>query len=382
MKEQIFLSPPHMGGHEMDYIKEAFESNWVAPLGSNVDLFEEMLCKYTKTDFSLAVCSGTAALHLILLALGIKEGDRVFCSDLTFVGSVNPILYVGAEPVFIDSDPDSWNMSPQALQKAFEEAKAENILPKAVIIVDLYGFAARYDELLPICEKYGVPVVEDAAEALGTTYNGVGCAAFGDYSILSFNGNKIITTSGGGMALGNNEQAFKKMRFWATQARENERHYEHKEKGFNYRLSNVCAGIGCGQMIVLDERIKQKKHIHNAYVELLKNIPAEIAEPIEGCEANYWLNLLMLSPDSELTPNQLLVAFDRENIEGRPIWLPMHRQPLFSGTKFYSHSPQGASVGLEKFRNGICLPSGTALTDSQIERICDVILKTIRRKEI
>ncbi|WP_283936259.1 DegT/DnrJ/EryC1/StrS family aminotransferase [Paenibacillus odorifer] len=349
-----------MSGNEMKYIQEAFDTNWIAPLGRNVDKFEEELCEYVGVEHGLALSSGTAAIHLALKYFGVGPGDYVFCSDLTFAGSCNPILYQYANPVFIDSEPESWNMSPIALEKAFEWAKKENKMPKAVIIVDLYGQSADYDSLLPICERYGVPVIEDAAEALGATYKGKKCGSFGHVGIFSFNGNKIITTSGGGMIVSNDEEAIKKMRFWATQSREPAKHYEHKEVGYNYRMSNICAGIGRGQLEVLDERILAKKEVRDRYDKGFESLPLSLM-PIPAVSAsNYWLTVIILNNNSSTTAADIIGNLESNNIESRPIWKPMSLQPIFNECISFTHCEK--SFGNELFINGVCLPSGSELT--------------------
>lgn len=370
MNKRIYLSPPHMSGHEMKFVQEAFDTNWVAPLGPNVDAFEREVCEYVGAEYGLALTSGTAGIHLALKYLGIGPGDYVFCSTLTFAGSCNPILYQNAIPVFIDSEPETWNMSPVALEKAFEWAKTENKLPKAVIIVDLYGQSADYDQLLPICRQYGVPVIEDAAEALGATYKGKKCGTFGDIGIFSFNGNKIITTSGGGMVVSNDEEAIRKMKFWSTQAREQARHYEHKEVGYNYRLSNVCAGIGRGQLMALEDRIKAKKTIFNRYAHELRELPIDMMPISEKGNPNYWLSVITLRNQSHIKPDAIITALEKENIESRPVWKPMHLQPVFKGNTYFPHEED---VSADLFERGVCLPSGGSLNSEDVQHIIGVI---------
>jgi len=370
MNKRIYLSPPHMSGHEMKFVQEAFDTNWVAPLGPNVDAFEREVCEYVGAEYGLALTSGTAGIHLALKYLGIGPGDYVFCSTLTFAGSCNPILYQNAIPVFIDSEPETWNMSPVALEKAFEWAKTENKLPKAVIIVDLYGQSADYDQLLPICRQYGVPVIEDAAEALGATYKGKKCGTFGDIGIFSFNGNKIITTSGGGMVVSNDEEAIRKMKFWSTQAREQARHYEHKEVGYNYRLSNVCAGIGRGQLMALEDRIKAKKTIFNRYAHELRELPIDMMPISEKGNPNYWLSVITLRNQSHIKPDAIITALEKENIESRPVWKPMHLQPVFKGNTYFPHEED---VSADLFERGVCLPSGSEMTSSDQLMITEII---------
>ncbi|WP_019908919.1 DegT/DnrJ/EryC1/StrS family aminotransferase [Paenibacillus sp. HW567] len=375
MQERIFLSPPHMSGNEMKYIQEAFDTNWIAPLGTNVDKFEEELCAYVGIDHGLALSSGTAGIHLALKYFGVGPGDYVFCSDLTFSGSCNPILYQYAHPVFIDSEPETWNMSPTALERAFEWARKENKMPKAVIIVDLYGQSADYDQLLPICEQYGVPVIEDAAEALGATYKGKKCGTFGHVGIFSFNGNKIITTSGGGMVVSNDEEAIKKMRFWSTQSREAAIHYEHKEVGYNYRISNISAGIGRGQLQALGGFIDNRKYIFDQYKEKLKGLPLRIMPISVHGQPNYWLTVITLEEGIKLTPGAIISQLGQENIESRPLWKPMHLQPVFSETPIFYHK-ETEYIGMYLFKYGICLPSGSSMTQAQQ----DLVINTISGK--
>ncbi|OMF21221.1 pyridoxal phosphate-dependent aminotransferase [Paenibacillus sp. FSL H8-0259] len=376
MQERIYLSPPHMSGNEMKYIQEAFDTNWIAPLGTNVDKFEEEICEYVGVDHALALSSGTAGIHLALKYYGVGPGDYVFCSDLTFAGSCNPILYQYANPVFIDSEPETWNMSPVALEKAFEWALREDKMPKAIIIVDLYGQSADYDQLLPICKKYGVPVIEDAAEALGASYKGKKCGTFGDISIFSFNGNKIITTSGGGMVVSNDEAAVKKMRFWATQSREPVNHYEHKEIGYNYRMSNISAGIGRGQLEVLEKRIESKKRIRDFYEEKLKGLPIVFLPITKDGSSNYWLTVVTIKKESRIRPNDIIGFFEENNIESRPVWKPMSLQPIFKKYKCFKEFE--TDLGNEVFEDGICLPSGSNLSEAQISLVIELLFKLFK----
>ncbi|MEK3791667.1 DegT/DnrJ/EryC1/StrS family aminotransferase [Paenibacillus sp. FSL R7-0204] len=376
MQERIYLSPPHMSGNEMKYIQEAFDSNWIAPLGTNVDKFEEEICDYVGMEHGLALSSGTAGIHLALKYFGVGPGDYVFCSDLTFAGSCNPILYQYANPVFIDSEPETWNMSPVALEKAFEWALKEDKMPKAIIIVDLYGQSADYDQLLPLCRKYGVPVIEDAAEALGATYKGKKCGTFGDINIFSFNGNKIITTSGGGMIVSNDEAAIKKMRFWATQSREPEKHYEHKEIGYNYRMSNICAGIGRGQLEVLEKRIESKRKIRYLYEEKLKGLPIVFLPVTKDSSSNYWLTVVLIKKESQVRPNDIIGFLEENNIESRPVWKPMSLQPIFK--KYECFKGFEADLGEKVFEDGICLPSGSDLSEAQIGLVIKLLLKLFK----
>lgn len=370
MMQKIYLSPPHMSGLENQYVQEAFDTNWIAPIGPNVDGFEQDVMNYVGAGHALALSSGTAGIHLALKYIGIQRGDYVFCSDLTFAGSCNPILYEQAVPVFIDSEPNSWNMSPAALERAFAWANVQGTLPKAVIIVDLYGQSADYDQLLPICEQYGVPVIEDAAEALGATYHGKHCGTFGHIGVYSFNGNKIITTSGGGMVVSNDEASIHKMKFWATQAREQTTHYEHAEVGYNYRLSNICAGIGRGQLQVLEDRMHAKRGIRARYEERLRDMPVSFMPLLAGGQANHWLTVMTIDKSCHLSTEQIITSLEQDNIEARPVWKPMHLQPLFQDYMYFSHD---GDVGSDLFQRGICLPSGTALTEEDQDRVIQVI---------
>ena len=371
MKKRIYLASPHMGGKELDFVKEAFDTNWIAPLGPNVNNFEKEICEYVNINNATALSSGTSAIHLALRCLGVGEGDIVFCSTLTFSATVNPIIYQGAIPVFIDSDYETWNMSPVALQKAFEDAKVNNQMPKAVVVVNLYGQSADYDELLKVCSEYNVPIIEDAAESLGATYKGKQTGTIGTMGIYSFNGNKIITTSGGGMLVSNNKAYTDKATFWATQSRENKRHYEHKEIGYNYRMSNIVAGIGRGQLQVLDERIAKKKYIYDRYKEAFKYIDDIEMMPIYE-SPNYWLSVMTLKEDSEVKPIDIMSALEDENIESRPVWKPMHMQPIFKEYKFFSSLEEG-SIAEDLFNRGVCLPSDTKMTDEDLDRVIELV---------
>ena len=375
MKERIYLASPHMSeeGYEQSYVKEAFETNWVAPLGPNVTNFEQELATYVGVNSASALSSGTAAIHLGLKALGVEAGDVVFCSTLTFSASCNPILYLGATPVFIDSDAKTWNMCPKALKLAFEAAEKNNQIPKAVVVVNLYGQSADMDPIIELCEQYQVPILEDAAESLGATYKGRMSGSIGDIGIYSFNGNKIITTSGGGMLVSNNEAYTKKATFWATQSREAERHYEHKEIGFNYRMSNVVAGIGRGQLKVLNERIAKKKEIYETYQEAFKEI--EEIEMMNICDfgqSNYWLSVMTLKETSKVKPLDIMLALEAENIESRPVWKPMHLQPIFKQYPFFTVS-ENIPVSEDYFNRGVCLPSDTKMTTEQQNHIIELI---------
>lgn len=369
MKERIYLASPHMGGEELKYVHEAFTSNWIAPLGPNVNHFEQELANYVGVNNACALSSGTAAIHLGLKALGITEGDIVFCSTLTFSASCNPIIYLGATPVFIDSNKETWNMCPLSLALAFEEAVTQGKLPKAVVVVNLYGQSADMDPIVELCQKYQVPILEDAAESLGATYRGRYSGTIGEIGIYSFNGNKIITTSGGGMMVSNEEAYTKKATFWATQSREAERHYEHKEIGYNYRMSNVVAGIGRGQLKVLNERITKKKEIFNMYQEAFKDIQEiEMMNICDYGKSNYWLSVMTLSEDSRVKPLDIMMELESHNIESRPVWKPMHLQPIFKQYPFFTVS-EGISVAEDYFNRGICLPSDTKMTTEQQKQV-------------
>ncbi len=373
--KRIYLASPHMGGLEEVFVKEAFDTNWIAPLGANVDGFEKELSEYVGSKTGAALASGTAAIHMALKAVGVKKGDKVFCSSLTFAASCNPIIYEGGIPVFIDSEPESHNMSPVALEKAFKDYEEKGEMPKAVIVVNLYGQSADMDKIMEICKKYNVLIIEDAAESLGATYKGKNSGTFGEYGIYSFNGNKIITTSGGGMLVSNNEEGIAKVRFWSTQARDKARHYEHTELGYNYRMSNIVAGIGRGQLRVLEDRIAKKKEIFETYKEAFKNI--EDIEMMPVCEygkPNYWLTTITLNENSKVKPLDIILALEKENIESRPIWKPMHIQPYYKEYDFYSHNDEEEiSVSEDIFNRGVCLPSDTKMTKEEQERVIKII---------
>jgi len=366
-KKRIYLSSPTMHEEEMLFIKEAFDTNWIAPLGKNVDEFEKDLASYIGVKHAAALTSGTAAIHLALKWVGVEQSDIVFCSDLTFAATVNPVAYEQGRQIFIDSEPDTWNMDPKALEKAFE--KYPN--PKAVIVAHLYGTPARIDEIKAICDAHNTPLIEDAAESLGATYDGIQTGTFGQLSVVSFNGNKIITSSGGGMLLSNDEAAISKARFWATQARDPALHYLHSEIGYNYRMSNIVAGIGRGQMIHLKEHIASKKKIYETYESELENLPFSMNPHLANSEPNYWLSCLLLEESCKITPLQVIRTLAEENIECRPIWFPMHLQPLYKGYEFIS--AEGNAVSEDVFARGLCLPSDIKMTDEEIHRVIDMI---------
>jgi dTDP-4-amino-4,6-dideoxygalactose transaminase len=375
----ILLSTPHLGEQEMSFIEEAFRTNWIAPLGPNVDAFEREVAEHLGAGHAAAVSSGTAALHLSLLLVGVRPGDTVFCSTLTFVASANPIRYAGADPVFIDSDPDSWNMSPRALERALRDAAKANKLPRAVMVVNLYGQTANLDALQALCDAHGVALVEDAAESLGATYKGRHSGTFGRVGVLSFNGNKIITTSGGGMVLSSDEALVRKARFLSTQAREPVAWYEHKEMGYNYRMSNVLAGIGRGQLRVLAERVAARRAIFERYVAGLRDVAGITWMPeTPQCRGTRWLSACMFDPRiTRTTPQKVIAHLQRAGIEARHIWKPMHLQPLFSGCRYYAHEER-ASFSDRVFAEGICLPSGSNMTEEQQERILRALRDALR----
>ncbi len=372
LSQRIYLSSPHLGEEETAFVADAFKSNWIAPLGPHVDGFEHELASFVGLDHAAALTSGTAAIHLGLLLLGVKPGDTVFCSSLTFVASCNPILYCQAHPVFIDSEPETWNMSPLALEQALAYAQKMNRMPRCIVVVNLYGQSADMDALLPICERYGVPVLEDAAESLGASYKGRASGSFGKLSVFSFNGNKIITTSGGGMLASNDADLISQARKLSTQARDAARHYEHSVVGFNYRMSNILAGIGRGQIKVLETRVAQRRRVFQIYRDALVDMPQVrwMPEPL-GYHSTRWLTCLTLSgPHAAMRCELVMKHLERHAIEARPVWKPMHLQPLYQDAPYFKHAPdQDVSAGL--FEAGICLPSGSNLTDVQLERVID-----------
>ena len=383
MKDRIWLSLAHMGGREQEFIREAFDTNWVVPLGPNVNAFEKSLRDFLIEDGKLkvenegkqvvALSAGTAALHLGLILLGVREGDEVICQSFTFSASANPIVYQGATPVFVDSEADTWNMDPVLLEVAIKDRlEKTGRLPKAIIPVHLYGMPGKLDEILEVASRYGIPVLEDSAEALGSEYKGRKCGTFGEYAALSFNGNKIITTSGGGALVCPCEERAKRALFYATQAREQAPHYQHEKIGYNYRMSNICAGIGRGQMFVLEEHVRRRREIHDLYVRLLKEVKGVrvMCQPGGGdFNSNYWLTCITVEPgEAGFTREDVRLALEADNIESRPLWKPMHLQPVFKDAPFYGN---GTSERL--FEMGLCLPSGPMLTDEDIERVAQVI---------
>ncbi|MBN2167185.1 MAG: aminotransferase class I/II-fold pyridoxal phosphate-dependent enzyme [Marinilabiliaceae bacterium] len=373
-KKRIYLSSPHMSGHEQKYIAEAFEQNWIAPLGPNVDNLEKTIADYCGVRHVAALSSGTAAIHLALILMGVKPGDEVFASSFTFSATVNPIVYQGANPVFIDSEKETWNMDPELLENALADRKRKGVIDrvKAIIVVHLYGMPAKMNEILDVANKYNIPVIEDAAEALGSKYKGKLLGSFGNVAILSFNGNKIITTSGGGALLSNDEEFIKKSRFLATQARDNAPHYQHSSIGYNYRMSNVLAGIGRGQMAVIDERVKKRREIFKIYCENFMDVEgiSFLSEPDEKYFSNRWLTTILIdSLKTGITREDIQKELEKENIETRPLWKPMHLQPVFEK---YSAFVNGVSESL--FDVGLCLPSGSNMSNEDLF----FVIKTIK----
>jgi dTDP-4-amino-4,6-dideoxygalactose transaminase len=375
MKQRIWLSLPHMSGEEMKYIKEAFDTNWIAPLGPNVNGFEQELGGYLKVKHVAALSSGTAAIHLSLIILGVKSGDEVIASTFTFSATVNPIVYQGATPILIDSEEETWNMSPILLEEAIKDRLLKGKKPKAIIIVHLYGMPAKMEEIMKIAYHYDIPVIEDAAEALGSKYNGKPLGTFGQMGILSFNGNKIITTSGGGALISNNEDFIKQAMFLATQARDSAPHYQHSHIGYNYRMSNVLAGIGRGQLEVIDERVRQRRNNFEYYKEELGELKGISLHPeIKNCYSNRWLTTILINPamNEGITNNQFRVELDKENIETRPFWKPMHLQPVFNKYPSYLNG-----VSEKLFNCGLCLPSGSNLSLEDKDTIVKKIKKIL-----
>ncbi len=368
-ENRIFLSSPHMSdeGYEKEYVQEAFDTNWIAPLGKNVNEFENELAVRIGVKAAAALNSGTAAIHLALKAVGVGKGDIVFCQSLTFSATANPIIYQDATPVFIDSDEKTWNMSPMALERALEKYSRMGKKPKAVLVVHLYGLAADMERISELCHSYNVALIEDAAESLGTFYKGKPTGALGDFGIFSFNGNKIITTSGGGMLVSNDEEKIAKVRYWSTQARDPARHYQHSELGYNYRMSNVVAGIGRGQLKVLDQRVAKKKNIFEFYQRELGRLAGISMVPINSWnEPNYWLSCMTLQ--GNVRPLDIMEALEAKNIESRPIWKPMHVQPFFSKYDFV-----GDGVCERIFASGVCLPSDTKMSEEDLQRVVAII---------
>ncbi len=371
--KRIGLSLAHMGGHEQKFIQEAFDTNWVVPLGPNVNGFEADLEKFLgEGTHVVALSAGTASIHLALVMLGVKPGDEVICQSFTFAASANPITYLGGRPVFIGSEPESWNMCPKALEEAIKDRmKKTGKKLKAIIPVHLYGMPAKMSEIMAIAKQYEIPVLEDAAEALGSEYDGRKCGTFGDYACLSFNGNKMITTSGGGALVCPSEETAKRVMFYATQARDQAPHYQHSHIGYNYRLSNICAGIGRGQMMVLNEHLARRRQIHAIYKQELEKLPGItfLDNPSDKFNSNHWLTCIVINPEQAgFTREELRLAMERENIETRPLWKPMHLQPVYANAPYY-----GDNTCERLFDDGLCLPSGSTLTDDDITRVIGVV---------
>ena len=378
LSDKIWLCTPHMGGNELKFIQEAFDTNWIAPLGPNLTFFEQDLENYLGSGNVAVLNSGTAAIHLGLVLLGVQVGDFVICQSMTFSASANPILYLGANPVFIDSEADTCNLCPLALEEAIKECIALGNKPKAIIAVHLYGIPYKIDVIRNIADTYQIPILEDSAEALGSSYKGQMCGTFGDVGVLSFNGSKIITTSGGGALITQSKVLKDKAIFLATQARDKAPHYQHSEIGYNYRMSNICAGIGRGQMQVLNEHIELKRAIHEFYVDLFKDIDGVtvFAEPNADYFANYWLTTILVNPlkANGINREMLRLAFSEKNIESRPLWKPLHLQPIFSQYHYF-----GGNIAETLFDNGLCLPSGPILTNNEKERIQSVVVELFRK---
>ncbi|WIV97440.1 aminotransferase class I/II-fold pyridoxal phosphate-dependent enzyme [Kinneretia aquatilis] len=379
LDEQILLSTPHLGDQEQEFVAEAFRTNWIAPLGPNVDGFERELAAWVGVKHAAAVSSGTAAIHLALRLLDVTAGDEVFCSALTFVATANPVIYQSAEPVFIDSEPESWNMSPQALERALADARRRGKLPKAVIVVNLYGQSADMDAIIQLCDAYGVPLIEDAAESLGATYKDRQSGSFGRIGIYSFNGNKIITTSGGGMLVADDEDLVRRARFLSTQAREPVPHYEHTTIGYNYRMSNILAGVGRGQLRVLADRVDARRRVFDRYRAGLADIDAIewMPEP-SWSRSNRWLTAGVIRPDrSNVTSADLMGRLAALRIEARPVWKPMQMQPVFKDKRYFAHDSN--SVSQQLFETGFCLPSGSNMSDGQQDRVIDALRGLLRQ---
>ena len=366
---KIWLSPPHISENEKKYVDEAFEQNWIAPVGPHINKFEDELSKVSQ-GFDVAVLSsGTAAIHLALVLLGVKNDDCVICSSFTFSASVNPIIYLGASPIFIDSEKDTWNMDPSLLEQAIVNQININKKPKAIILVHLYGYPSKIEEIISISKKYDIPLIEDAAEALGSKYKNQPLGTFGDIGIFSFNGNKIITTSSGGAILSKNKEFIKKAKFLATQARENHPHYEHKEIGYNYRMSNVCAAIGLGQLEVLETRVVKRRYIHDFYKNKLSKIESiKFLNDIDGFYSNRWLTTIVLEENSKINSEKIRLELQKNNIESRPLWKPMHLQPVFNTYQAFTNG-----VSEDLFNRGLCLPSGSNMSDQDLNRVVDII---------
>lgn len=371
---RVLLSPPHMGGEELKFIEKAFHENWIVPLGPNVNQFEQQMVDYLEADgiYAVAMNSGTSAIHIALKLLDVKPGEEILCASQTFIATANPILYEKAVPVFVDSEPDTWNICPYSLQKAIEERKrATGKVPRILICVDLFGMSAKYDEIERICARYGIEIIEDAAEALGSAYRGKKCGTFGRFGILSFNGNKIITTSGGGMLITHSKAEAEHALFLITQARSKAPYYLHHEIGYNYRLSNVCAGIGIGQLAVLNDRVKARRRNFEFYQKSLATLPMKFISGKDGFFSNHWLTTILLDEKCAVKPSDLIEHLNTYNVEARHTWKPLHTQPVFKSVSFYK--TQEKAVAETVFDRGVCLPSGSAMTEQTLEQICQII---------
>lgn len=378
---RILLSPPHVSGREQAYLEDALQSGWIAPIGPQVDAFENEMATYAGSKGALALSSGTAAIHLALRLAGVTHGDYVICSTLTFVASANPILYLGATPVFVDSEPETWNMCPLAFQRACQDLNDKGRLPKVAIVVNLYGQSADMEPIVEIADRYGITIIEDAAESLGAFYHGKASGTWGKYGIYSFNGNKIITTSGGGMLVSDDTDALEQARFWSTQARDTAPHYQHSEMGYNYRLSNLLAAIGRGQLEQLEDRVKRRRQISQTYMERLASIPGvQFMPEAPNCRSTRWLSALTINEEEAgFSSKQLLVCLEHNNIEARPVWKPLHLQPLFESSFYYPYLEE-YSVSDQLFSTGLCLPSGSSLREEDLIRVMDVIEKCIQNR--
>lgn len=370
---KILLSPPHMGGDEIKFIGRAFEENWIVPLGPNVNEFEKNMITYLAEDnlYAVAMTSGTAAIHIALRLLNVEQGEEIFCSSATFVATANPILYEKAIPVFVDSEIKTWNICPDSLLKAIEAKKRQGKIPRILICADLFGMSADYEKIEAICQQYNIQIIEDSAEALGSTYKGRKCGVFGKFGILSFNGNKIITTSGGGMLITHSKEEAMKALFLITQARDNAPYYLHSEIGYNYRLSNICAGIGIGQLNVLDQRVQNRRNNFTHYVEALKDSPMEFTADPPDFYSNHWLTTALIDSQSNKKPSDLINLLSSYNVEARHIWKPLHTQPIFKSNEFFSIYSK--PVAEKIFNEGVCLPSGSNLEFETLDKICQII---------
>lgn len=373
MRSRIYLSPPHMGGNELKYVNEAFTSNWVSPAGPHIDAFEKQLSTYNNIPYCVALSSGTAAIHLALIMLGVEAGDEVICSSFTFAGTCNPVVYLKATPVFIDSEADTWNMDPELLEEAIKDRIKKGKKPKAIIPVHLYGMPAKIREIMEVAKRYEISVVEDAAEGLGASCYGKKLGTFGDLGVYSFNGNKIITTSGGGALASENEHWISKAKFLSTQARDPAPHYQHSEIGYNYRLSNVCAAIGRGQMEVIDLRVKQRREIFSFYEKQLGPLGINFQPEVVGSYSNRWLTCMVIPDNLKVSPEDIRLKLEQHNIESRPLWKPMHQQPVFKDAPFY-----GGAVSEKLFKKGLCLPSGSSLKPEELDEISGYITEMLR----